>query len=328
MLEEIKGISVKELLKDKITKINGSNKSKAKTSIIAKLKNFYQNKRLEYATNKIQELNELNQQQMTEKNDKIFEAASIPGNVEGINSVASEYESKIEKTNEKINKYTDIAEAAQSKLNEYQEVEEKNQEELINEKLKESEKKLKIEVNNMEPIQQPTVETVQPVQPEQPKKNEFEVQMDTIAEEIMKIVKPTVSKMMQDQITEYDAKSKEIINNIITGKDATIRDREAKINSLQQENNSLVADRDQYKSHLEQANNMISNKDKEIEGKNQTINSLNETLATNKKALDAKDQEIESLRAMLQKYKTSVLDIVNNIDTTNNTMEQEQSKSL
>ena len=324
-MNEITQVNIKELLNEKIAKVTGSNKSKAKVSIISKLQKFYYSKKYDYASNKVESLKQQNEKLNQENLDKQMEAAMLSDNAKEIVKVANKYNSKIQNTEEKIDKYTDMAAVAQSKLAEkINNDEQLETEEIVNKELSETEKILKSEVNNMQSVETPSVE-----------KNSFDSQVEKMSLEVMKVIKPLVSEMMKEQEIKnteekqkYVADTQVVLNRIITGKDATIRDRESQISSLKQENTSLIADRDQYKSHLEQANNMISNKDKEIEEKNNTINSLNEELLTSKKALDAKDQEIETLRETLQKYKTSVLDIVNNIDTTSNTVEEQQSKTL
>ena len=46
-MEESKQISIKELLGNKIAKVTGSNKSKARMPIISKLQKYYYEKKLE-----------------------------------------------------------------------------------------------------------------------------------------------------------------------------------------------------------------------------------------------------------------------------------------
>ena len=317
-----------DFLGNATNRINGSNKSKAKSSIKEKITKFYYQKVLEL-TNKRIEMIEDKKEKYTDNVADIMINASI-GEDGATEAAIIQDQANIQnaKYDEKISNLSDKANEYQEKLNSIEETAK------VDEKLNEAEDSLKnniaeltAEANNknldeaLAPMNDTPEVSIEKVLEETQKENEPEEQMSEIDKNVKNIVdnykaqyeelyRNTIisisneyEKYAQEQINKANNDAKEIVEGVIKDKDAIIRGKDEKINSLTQDNQTLSNDLEQYKSHLDQANNMITEKDNKIEELNNNVNSLNETITSNQKQLDAKDAELEAKDKEIERLK-------------------------
>ena len=122
-MENINVKNAVDVLKDRVNKIVGSNKSKAKLSIVDKIKQKYYSAWLDYAAVKIEDLKNENKDikvGMEIINDKITESIDT-ASVNDIKKLDKEYASdkkEFENNNQKIEDLKIIAQEAQEKLDE------------------------------------------------------------------------------------------------------------------------------------------------------------------------------------------------------------------
>ena len=122
-MENINVKNAVDVLKDRVNKIVGSNKSKAKLSIVDKIKQKYYSAWLDYAAVKIEDLKNENKDikvGMEIINDKITESIDT-ASVNDIKKLDKEYASdkkELENNNQKIEDLKIIAQEAQEKLDE------------------------------------------------------------------------------------------------------------------------------------------------------------------------------------------------------------------
>lgn len=317
-----------DFLGNATNRINGSNKSKAKTSIKEKITKFYYQKVLELTNKRIEMIEDKKEKYTDNVADRMISASIGTDGATEAAIIQDQANIQNAKYDEKISNLSDKANEYQEKLNSIEETAK------VDEKLNEAEDSLKnniaeltAEVNNknldeaLAPMNDTPEVSIEKVLEETQKENEPEEQMSEIDKNVKNIVdnykaqydelyRNTIisisneyEKYTQQQIDKANKDAKQIVEGVIKDKDAIIRGKDEKINSLTQDNQTLSNDLEQYKSHLDQANNMITEKENKIEELNNTVNSLNETITSNQKQLDAKDAELEAKDKEIERLK-------------------------
>lgn len=317
-----------DFLGNATNRINGSNKSKAKSSIKEKITKFYYQKVLELTNKRIETLEDKKEKYTDNVADRMINASIGEDGATEAAIIQDQANIQNAKYDEKISNLSDKANEYQEKLNSIEEAAK------VDEKLNEAEDSLKnniaeltAEVDNknldeaLSPMNDTPEISIEKVLEETQKENEPEEQMSEIDKNVKNIVdnykaqyeelyRNTIisisneyEKYAQEQINKANNDAKEIVEGVIKDKDAIIRGKDEKINSLTQDNQTLSNDLEQYKSHLDQANNMITEKDNKIEELNNNVNSLNETITSNQKQLDAKDAELEAKDKEIERLK-------------------------